>query len=231
MLLLLDFKDFLSRQFLPNYYIPEHNMLSDMSTAVLHACEMDVEKVLENTWQVVLNISEKHRFTWLSRDVSLAKCLSDLRMDLNVSWILMTSYVLSFLSTMLDKGEVHLVLSILYEKWACEILPETSEAIRALELLIANRPGDAGIVCFKGLLANLYHNRFHEEEEPCMETGKWLEKSLDMFRAILDDVLEHTWIYGAYYDLLYTFTIYRDLIKHFFKPKYTLEDQGDTVVY
>ena len=176
-------------------------MLSDLSDAVVRACETDVDKVLKNPCQIVFDISERHRFIWLLREVSLMKCLSDLSLNLNMSWKLMKRNVLNFLSIMLDEGEVHLVLSILCEKWACDILPETREAIRALEQLIANHSEDVNSVCFKGLLATLYHNIFHEEEESCMETGKWLEKSLDLYRDILEEIDTHTWIYGAYYDL------------------------------
>ena len=225
-LLLMDFKDYLSWHCLPNYYIPEHNMLSDLSAAVVRVCETDVEKVLKNPCQVAMDITEKHRFIWLSKDVSLTKVLSDLSTDVNVSWKLMTSCVLNFLSIMLDKGEVHLVLAIICKKWACEILPETNEAIKALEQVITNHSEHVNIVCFKGLLANLYHNLYHEEEEKCNDMSNWLEKSLDMFHEILGDVDNHIWIYGAYYDLLYAFTANEDLIRHFLSRVHSKGSRG-----
>jgi hypothetical protein len=214
-MLLEEFKRFLSSHILPHYWIPTHNMLDQMSKGALTACVRDVEDVLISPWRTVLQLSENHRFLWLSRDVSLRSILPSLKSDMKISRKLLTVSFLTFLSVMLDKGEIHLCLSIIAEKWACEIEAETNKSIWALEYIIETYDDVTDMVCFKGLVATLYHQQGQECILKMVDCKDGLEKSYDTFHEIKDIIGPHIWIYGAFYDFLDASSLFEEIIKHF----------------
>ncbi|KAK3592960.1 hypothetical protein CHS0354_023181 [Potamilus streckersoni] len=217
MWLLSDLKGYLQVHHLPNYFIPKRNMIDHLSTASVQACLRDIENVLKDPLSIILELTENHRFCWFSRDVSLKKMLQPLLSEGIYTQNMPRMYVLQYLSVMLDKGEIYLALSMICGTESCEVLPETEYSIQCLENVLEQCDEGDDIVCVKGLLANIYHQRAEE----CVKSGnkrygeKYKRISLQTYQEILQDVGHHIWIYSAYYDLLYACGSCHILLRHF----------------
>ena len=178
-----------------------------MSEKATHACAVDLENFLLAPWQNVLEISEKHRFVWLSRDISLSKICTGMTSE-KVASKCLSGYICNYLSALLDKGEHYLVLAIICGRWTTDVEIPTNESIKALEFFIEEAGENVDTVCLKALLANLYHQNEKENDHGLIE-------SYELFEEVLDDFGNYIWIYGAYYDFLYSGALFEELIRHF----------------
>ncbi|KAL3831862.1 hypothetical protein ACJMK2_023559 [Sinanodonta woodiana] len=217
MWLLSDLKGYLQVHHLPNYFIPKRNMIDHMSTASVEACLRDVENVMKAPISIILELTEKHRFCWFSRDVSLKKMLQPLLSEGKCTQNMFRMCVLQYISVMLDKGEIYLALSMICGTESCEVIPETKYSLKCLEDVIEQCDEDDDVVCIKGFLANIFHQRAEE----CIKSGnkrdamKYKNMSLKTYQEILNDVGNHIWIYGAYYDFLSACGSWTTLLRHF----------------
>ncbi|KAL3831861.1 hypothetical protein ACJMK2_023558 [Sinanodonta woodiana] len=217
MWLLSDLKGYLQVHHLPNYFIPKRNMIDHMSTASVEACLRDVENVMKAPISIILELTEKHRFSWFSRDVSLKKILHPHLSEGICTQNMFRMCVLQYISVMLDKGEIYLALSMICGTESCEVIPETEYSLKCLEDVIEQCDEDDDVVCIKGLLANIFHQRAEE----CRKSGnersglKYKNMSLKTYQEILNDVGNHIWIYGAYYDFLSACGSWTTLLRHF----------------
>ncbi|KAH3747765.1 hypothetical protein DPMN_182195 [Dreissena polymorpha] len=211
-LLLGQLKRYLQHYYLPHYYIPDYNLVADMKKSDIDVCVRDLEKAMAEPWQIILKLTEKHRFRWLSRDVSLSDILKKVSSGVENPFFEIKNYLLSFFNEMLDKGEGLLVLSIISKQWhwASYIQVDTDIYIRHLEEMIAYLEGSGDLVCLKALLANLYHQR--EVERGGGNEGM---KSCFIYKDTLYAARSHTWIYACFYDLLFYLQEYDLIIKDF----------------
>ena len=207
---------------LPHYYISENNLICEMSETSVAACIKDVESVFESPAKFVLSIAENHRLSFLSRDVSLQNLLQPLSESSSTTTKLLRGYLLTFLSEMLDKGEIGLLISIISQEWASDITVETCKVIRVIEQIVATNEensldGDVDdrIVCLQGLLANLCHQKACENLEYLGSYGREMDKCLDTYQKVFDHIGKHIWIYGACYDCMFQLEWYAEIIKHF----------------
>ncbi|KAL3831860.1 hypothetical protein ACJMK2_023557 [Sinanodonta woodiana] len=217
MWLLSDLKGYLQVHHLPNYFIPKRNMIDHMSTASVEACLRDVENVMKAPMSIILELTENHRFCWFSRDVSLKKILHPHLSEGKCTQNMFRMCVLQYISVMLDKGEIYLVLSMICGTESCEVIPETEYSLKCIADVIEQCDKDDDVVCIKGLLANIFHQRAEECKNSGNKTDamKYKHMSLKAYQEILKDVGNHIWIYGAYYDLLSACGSWTTLLRHF----------------
>ncbi|KAK3589048.1 hypothetical protein CHS0354_007997 [Potamilus streckersoni] len=142
-------------------------MIDYLRTASVQACLRDIEYVMKAPLSVILELTENHRFCWFSRDVSLKKLLQPLLSERKSTQNMFRKYVIRYLSVMLDKVEIYLALSMICGTKSCEVIPETEYSIQCLENVLEQCDEGDDIVCVKGLLANIYHQRAEE----CIKCG------------------------------------------------------------
>lgn len=198
--LLEKLKNYLELHCLPHFYITEFNLIEHLTVATTKVCIKDITNFLQTPWQILLQLTESHRFRWLSKDISLQDILRKLTERINLKQeVFIAPCLLNFFSELLDKGEGLLVLSIVCKdwQWSSNVQLNTRQCIRHLEEVIAMLDGYGNLVCLQGLLGNLYHQLSYE-------TGNinFFKRSMNILQEAQHNAGKHIWIYACFYDLL-----------------------------
>lgn len=215
--LLLDLENYLKDRRLPHYFIPECNLLDHMTLLSAACISRNIQKVRANLAQEILKSTEMLRFSWLSRDLSLYDLILPILCRTNVTWHMLQASTLSFVSELLRKGEMHVVISILCGTTNCEILPQTEEIIEQLMTIVSSCIRDENVLSIQGLLAMLYHQRAMECSKDTISSQyrQNIGKSFDLFDICLKKTETPLWVFGCYYNLLSTQDMHTKLVRHF----------------
>ncbi|XP_060595030.1 uncharacterized protein LOC132749321 [Ruditapes philippinarum] len=200
--------------YLPMYFIPKRNMIHFMTKRTREVVLSDIQKVIENPVGIFLELTEKHRFCWLSQDISAACLFTPLLVNQNLSKSLAQETLLTYISTLLDKGEVSFVLSLLCGTEICDDPPSTETAIYYVEKA-AESDGGRRCIRVQALLATLYHQHACSISFGSLNGRKLMVKSLGIFVNILREENCSAWVVGEYYNLLFNLQCYDKIMNHF----------------
>lgn len=207
-------KEYLELRFLPHFYMAEFNLIEEMTDTATKACIKDIESFLQTPLQIVLQLADSYRFSWLSKDISLETVFQDL-MDFTQlkTDVAIAPCILTFFSELLDKGEVPLVLSIVNSDWRkpSAMRFNTQQYIRGLEEMIELLNGHGSLVGLQGVLGTLYYQLYCETDNEAFyyKSGSILLKSIKHAER-------RTWIYAYYYEKLLFDMSFEKLLRHFF---------------
>ncbi|XP_045194568.2 uncharacterized protein LOC123550197 [Mercenaria mercenaria] len=217
MRLLLEMETCLENGLMPQYFIPQRNMIHFMTEQTRNAVLKDIQKVKENPVGIFLELTEKHRFCWLSKDVSAASIFIPLLLKPHLPRSIAQQKLLEYVAALLDKGEVGVVLSLLCGIEICDEPPSTETSIYFVEKVVETENGSK---CqnLKALLATLYHQFALEIKHDESESRKELmDKSIGIFEEIIQEGNCHAWIISEYYNLLFNLESFGKIINHFAK--------------
>ena len=215
--LLSDLECCLKIRNLPHYFIPECNLIDHISLSSVKCILGNIQKIRSSLPQILLESTETYRFSWLSKDISLFHLIQPTLNSDHVTWKLLKECMLKFVAALLEKGEIHMAISILCGTMNCEILPPTEEIIETVEATVLSCTTEEDIVSIQGLLATLYHQQAME----CMQSSnlsqyrQYIGKSYKLFQSSLKKTKTQIWIVGEYYKLLSTQDMHTKLVRHF----------------
>ena len=215
--LLTSLENYIKERNLPHYFIPENNLLDHLTESAATCIGKTIQKIRADLVRTVLDSTDIYRFDWLSQDLSLCNLLRPTLESQNITWHVLQENILQFVSYLLQKGQIHVVISIICGTTNCEVLPETEEIIDHLEATIKSCINADNDTSISGLLAMLYHQWAME----CMQVNNLscyrnkIEKSYRLYQRCFKTAERELWIIAEYYNLLSTQNKHIELVRHF----------------
>ncbi|KAL4224807.1 hypothetical protein ACF0H5_015503 [Mactra antiquata] len=211
--LLSDLEQYLKTGWLPQYFIPEMNLISAIGQKTIDSIVQDITKVRLSPVHTILELLASKKFDWFSVD----KCVENMLHSLvdHEKFTLQTAQqtMVDLVSVWLDKGETDIAVSILCDSQNAQIMPPTEDVIEVLESIAQTEAGQSS-TAITGLLASLYHERALEYGGTNVD-GNLMKQSYDLFENVIKDVGRHVWIVGDYFNLLYGSEKYATIVKIF----------------